>query len=147
MQQAPIRLLTRQRKGWIRRKPRGSEAAQSRRTGPAVRGEAESTTRPLIHPMHLCSLVYAKPQCVQCDATKRDLNSRKIEHETVDLTQNPDAVSKVKELGYQRAPVVVTEEDHWSGYRPDKIKALDPSAGGRRQSGLDAAAPRSRIAL
>ncbi|MGO2606058.1 MAG: glutaredoxin-like protein NrdH [Brachybacterium tyrofermentans] len=97
--------------------------------------------------MHLCSLVYAKPQCVQCDATKRDLNSRKIEHETVDLTQNPDAVSKVKELGYQRAPVVVTEEDHWSGYRPDKIKALDPSAGGRRQSGLVAAAPRSRIAL
>ena len=49
-------------------------------------------------------VLYAKPQCVQCDATKRDLNSRKIEHETVDLTQNPDALSKVKEMGYQRAP-------------------------------------------
>lgn len=91
--------------------------------------------------------VYAKPQCVQCDATKRDLTSRKIEYETVDLTQSPAALSKVKELGYQSAPVVVTEEDHWSGYRPDKIKALDPRAGGSRQSGLDAAATRSRIAL
>ncbi|GAA1319241.1 glutaredoxin-like protein NrdH [Brachybacterium tyrofermentans] len=86
--------------------------------------------------MHLCSLLYTKPQCVQCDATKRDLNSRKIEHETVDLTQDADALAKVKEMGYQRAPVVVTEEDHWSGYRPDKIKVLDPNAGGRRQSGL-----------
>lgn len=91
-------------------------------------------------------VLYTKPQCVQCDATKRDLNSRKIEHETVDLTQDAGALAKVKEMGYLRAPVVVTEEDHWSGYRPDKIKALDPSTGGR-QRGLDAGAPRSRIAL
>lgn len=91
--------------------------------------------------------VYTTPQCVQCDATKRDLTRRKIEHETVDLTEDPNALAKVKALGYVKAPVIVTNEDHWSGYRPDKIKALDPSAGGRRQSGLDAAAPRSRIAL
>jgi protein involved in ribonucleotide reduction len=30
----------------------------------------------------------------------------------------------VKSLGYLQAPVVVTDEDHWSGFRPDKIDEL-----------------------
>ncbi|MDU3550696.1 MAG: NrdH-redoxin, partial [Actinomyces sp.] len=29
----------------------------------------------------------------------------------------------IKGLGYQQAPVVIAGEDHWSGYRPDLIKA------------------------
>lgn len=89
--------------------------------------------------------VYTKPQCVQCDATKRALSSSRVEYETVDLTERPDALARVKALGYAHAPVVVTSEDHWSGFRPDKIKALAPGRSG--QSGLDPAAPRGRIAL
>lgn len=27
-------------------------------------------------------------------------------------------------LGYLQAPVVVAGNDHWSGFRPDRIKAL-----------------------
>ena len=30
----------------------------------------------------------------------------------------------VMSLGYLQAPVVVTDTDHWSGFRPDRIKAL-----------------------
>jgi glutaredoxin-like protein NrdH len=30
-------------------------------------------------------------------------------------------------LGYLQAPVVVTGNDHWSGFRPDRIKALAPA--------------------
>lgn len=30
----------------------------------------------------------------------------------------------VKELGYTAAPVVVAGEDHWSGFRPDKLATL-----------------------
>lgn len=93
--------------------------------------------------------LYTKPQCVQCDATQRGLSSRKVEYETVDLTQDADALAKIKKMGYRSAPVVVTEDDHWSGYRPDKIKALgsQSGSGGRNEIGLDTAAPRGRIAL
>ena len=35
-----------------------------------------------------------------------------------------EALAQVKSLGYAQAPVVVAGEDHWSGFRPDKIKAL-----------------------
>jgi glutaredoxin-like protein NrdH len=31
-------------------------------------------------------------------------------------------------LGYLQAPVVVAENDHWSGFRPDRIKALAGAA-------------------
>lgn len=68
--------------------------------------------------------VYTKPQCVQCDATKRALNKAGIAYDVVDVTEDADALAKVKALGYVQAPVVVNGEDHWGGFRPDRIKAL-----------------------
>ena len=34
-------------------------------------------------------------------------------------------------LGYLQAPVVVAGNDHWSGFRPDRIKALRRGRGRR----------------
>lgn len=68
--------------------------------------------------------VYTKPRCVQCDATKRALNKSGIAYDLVDLTEDERALEQVKALGYAQAPVVVTSNDHWSGYRPDKLKEL-----------------------
>lgn len=68
--------------------------------------------------------VYSKPSCVQCDATKRALNKASIPFDVVDITEDDDALEHVKSMGYAQAPVVVTEQDHWSGFRPDKVKAL-----------------------
>ncbi|WP_127125337.1 glutaredoxin-like protein NrdH [Georgenia sp. SYP-B2076] len=68
--------------------------------------------------------VYSKPSCVQCDATYRALNKQGLEYEVVDITTDPEALESVKALGYQQAPVVFAGGDHWSGFRPDKIKAL-----------------------
>ena len=68
--------------------------------------------------------VYTKPACVQCTATYRALDSKGIEYEVLDLSQDPAALEQVKALGYLQAPVVITDEDHWSGFRPDKIDEL-----------------------
>ena len=68
--------------------------------------------------------VFSKPMCVQCDATKRALKRKGISFAEVDITQDADALEQVKALGYVQAPVVVAGGEHWSGYRPDKIKAL-----------------------
>ncbi|MFC0674021.1 glutaredoxin-like protein NrdH [Brachybacterium hainanense] len=68
--------------------------------------------------------VYSKPLCVQCDATKRALNKAGIAYDVVDITEDAEALAHVKSLGYVQAPVVITGADHWSGFRPDKIKAL-----------------------
>jgi glutaredoxin-like protein NrdH len=68
--------------------------------------------------------VYTKPGCVQCDATERALDKKGIAHRTVDVTKNPESLERIKALGYMQAPVVVTDHDHWSGFRPDKIEEL-----------------------
>ena len=72
--------------------------------------------------------VYSKPNCVQCNATYRALNKQGLSYEVVDLTLDTEALQTVKALGYQQAPVVFTDGDHWAGFRPDKIKALAAAA-------------------
>lgn len=68
--------------------------------------------------------VYSKPSCVQCNATYRALTKKGIDYTVVDVTEDPDAYQRVVSLGYQQVPVVETAQDHWSGYRPDKINSL-----------------------
>ncbi|GAA3629902.1 redoxin NrdH [Kineosporia mesophila] len=68
--------------------------------------------------------VYSKPSCVQCDATYRALAKTDLEYQVVDITQDDAARDHVMSLGYLQAPVVIAGDDHWSGYRPDRIKAL-----------------------
>ena len=68
--------------------------------------------------------VYSKPACVQCTATTRALDARSIAYDIVDLTTDAAAVDRVTSLGYRQAPVVITDDDHWSGFRPDRIGAL-----------------------
>ena len=68
--------------------------------------------------------VYTKPSCVQCTATYRALDNKGVEYEVRDVSTDEAALEMVKSLGYLQAPVVVTDEDHWSGFRPDKIEEL-----------------------
>lgn len=69
-------------------------------------------------------IVYSKPNCVQCDATYRALAKHGLEYTVVDITADAEALQTVKALGYVQVPVVFADGDHWSGFRPDKLKAL-----------------------
>ena len=68
--------------------------------------------------------IYSKPNCVQCSATYRALDKAGLVYRTVDVALDVEALEQVRALGYAQAPVVVAGEDHWSGFRPDKIKTL-----------------------
>jgi glutaredoxin-like protein NrdH len=72
--------------------------------------------------------VYTKPACVQCNATYKALDKQGISYEVVDISTNPEARDFVLALGYLQAPVVVAGNDHWSGFRPDRIKSLPAHA-------------------
>ncbi|MFW0797621.1 glutaredoxin-like protein NrdH [Gordonia sp. CPCC 205515] len=68
--------------------------------------------------------VYTKPACVQCNATYKALEKAGLEYTIVDISTDTDARDYVMGLGYLQAPVVVAGDDHWSGFRPDRIKHL-----------------------
>lgn len=78
--------------------------------------------------------IYSLPNCSKCRATKTAMVGRGLvegrdwtEHD-LSLPENEAARAWVMEdLGYQEAPIVViADDDHWSGFRPDKILQLKP---------------------
>ncbi|MBD8505995.1 glutaredoxin-like protein NrdH [Hoyosella sp. G463] len=72
--------------------------------------------------------VYTKPACVQCNATYRALDKAGLEYEVIDITEDGGARDFVMALGYLQAPVVVAGDNHWAGFRPDRIKELSAVA-------------------
>lgn len=68
-----------------------------------------------------------------CRATVRKMNALHIPYEKIDVTKDPEAMAKVKGMGFLESPVVLVEgltggsqpdALAWSGYRPDDINEL-----------------------
>ena len=71
-------------------------------------------------------IVYTNPNCVQCEQTKKFLDREGIEY-TVENLQSDDNYGKLVEFvnqGFKAAPIVVTDTETWSGYKPDKLGAI-----------------------
>lgn len=68
--------------------------------------------------------VYSKPDCMQCNFTKKWLRERNIPYTELNVKEDEDALSKIKEMGYQAVPVIVTETENWYGFQPDKLAEL-----------------------
>lgn len=75
--------------------------------------------------------LYSKADCVQCDMTKKVLKQKGLTYREFKMDEDDSALDKAKALGYLQAPVVVVgfghetmPGEHWSGFRPDKLRAL-----------------------
>lgn len=78
-------------------------------------------------------VVYSKKPCVQCDATYRKLNDLKLPYITIRVDEDEVALQKIKDMGYQQAPVVILPFDwvsddgqHWSGFQPALLESIRP---------------------
>lgn len=69
-------------------------------------------------------VVYTKPDCPKCDATKRFLKKRGAAFTAIDVSVDEAAAEWVKSLGYLSAPVVVAGDVHFSEFRPDRLESL-----------------------
>lgn len=67
--------------------------------------------------------VYITPgRCPNCTATKKALDRRGVTYSVEVMTDAQREEFKI--AGYLAAPVVVTENDSWAGFRPDKLIGL-----------------------
>lgn len=85
-------------------------------------------------------VVYTKPQCSPCMATKFWLQRKEVPHEIHDITESAEAEAKCKEVaqalgGVTQMPIVVIEDEHgnridaWSDFRLEKLRRLVVSTG------------------
>jgi glutaredoxin-like protein NrdH len=68
--------------------------------------------------------VYSKPACVQCTATYRALDRLGVDYQIIDISEDAEALDRVRGMGYMQVPVVVAGDSHWAGFRPDMISAI-----------------------
>jgi glutaredoxin-like protein NrdH len=61
---------------------------------------------------------------VQCNSTFRAMDLAGIKYAVVGITEILRLMRHTDSGEYLQAPVVVAGNDHWSGFRPDRIKAL-----------------------
>lgn len=71
--------------------------------------------------------IYTKVECPQSKKTKRLLAALDLEFTEIHLEENPEVVAFLKEEGYLAAPVVMTDEDSWTGFDEKKLRELAPS--------------------
>ena len=68
--------------------------------------------------------VYTKNKCPQCEITKRKLHILGINYHEHNVDEDPKALKYLIERGLRSLPVVVTEDDTWTGLRMDKLNNL-----------------------
>jgi glutaredoxin-like protein NrdH len=74
-------------------------------------------------------IVYSNPNCVQCEQTKKYLTLKGIDFESKMIDKSPEVMPLIEEKGYRSAPVVVADDQSWSGFRLDKLSALAEALG------------------
>ena len=79
-------------------------------------------------------LFSAGEECQGCRLTRMCMDAAGIPYRDIDLTDPANArylVYVTRVLGYASAPVVMVDDDHhWSGFRPDMISELHASGTG-----------------
>lgn len=77
--------------------------------------------------------VYTKERCPACRSTERYLNEHEVKYVGKKLVgakgerllpESQELINKFRSKGYAQFPVVVTQDDAWCGFRPDKLKNL-----------------------
>lgn len=92
-------------------------------TSDQLAGDPWSPVRPQVDQDQTVK-VYTSSGCVACLATKRQLDKGNVTYTEVDVRADQAALDELKAMGYLELPVVVDGNQHWSGYRPDKVAAL-----------------------
>lgn len=63
--------------------------------------------------------VYSKPNCKQCEFAKKYLRDKGVEFKEIDVLQDEEALTMLRDNGYAQMPVVDIDGVKHTGFRPD----------------------------
>lgn len=70
-------------------------------------------------------IIYSKPNCMQCNFTKKYLDDKGVNYTIKDIYESEIALEEVKELGFTSVPVISAEgKAAFNGFRPDLLDQL-----------------------
>ena len=65
--------------------------------------------------------IYSKPNCMQCEFSKKYLNDKGIEFKEINVFQDNEALTMLRDAGYSQMPVVDVNGDFHTGFRPELL--------------------------
>lgn len=68
--------------------------------------------------------VYTKNNCPACKQTKSFLDTLGVEYELCNIEEDDSNYQIVIDLGFQQVPVVVANNESWSGHQPARLMKL-----------------------
>lgn len=69
--------------------------------------------------------LYTTPGCVACRQTAKTFERKGIVFDSLNLEQHPELADQFRSLGYTAAPIIISDEMQWSGFRLNKIEELE----------------------
>jgi glutaredoxin-like protein NrdH len=70
------------------------------------------------------TVIYTKENCQQCSQSKALLKKLNIPFSEISVEDNPDVLQFLRSEGFMAAPVIITDEESWSGFQPAKIHGI-----------------------
>lgn len=68
--------------------------------------------------------LYTKPDCVQCEYTKKFLDQKGLPYTEIDIDADRAMAAQLRATNQLQLPYVVTGEDCWSGFKLEKLRGL-----------------------
>lgn len=68
--------------------------------------------------------IFSKNNCMQCKMVKRFLSENNVSFEEINIDEQPEAITWLKEQGFQSVPVITSDLTTVVGFRPDQLRQL-----------------------
>lgn len=63
--------------------------------------------------------VYSKPNCMQCEFSKKYLTDKGVPFEEIDVFEDKEALAMLIDKGFSNMPVVDIDGEFHTGFRPE----------------------------
>lgn len=67
-------------------------------------------------------IVFGKKDCQGCKLTTKMLDRLGVDYEYRDVDDSQEDLDLLTSLGYRQLPVVMSDGEHFSGFRPDLLR-------------------------
>lgn len=69
--------------------------------------------------------VYSKPNCMQCKMVKKWFTKHDIPFTTIDITEDEDSITQLKEFGYKTVPVTFIDDYSFAGFDVNGLRQAE----------------------
>ena len=69
--------------------------------------------------------IYSKPNCMQCEFSKKYLNDKGIEFKEINVFEDAESLGMLRDEGFSQMPVVSIGGEFHTGFQPNILSKVE----------------------